>query len=139
MMKRMVRLLVLSAVLASALAISAFAADFTHCADALHELGLFQGTESGYELDRAPSRVEAGVMLVRLLGAEEDALAAEARARGISYGQLAASTTAQEQKEIVEAWAAKREARIKAERAARAEKAAAEAARPRKKKKKKKK
>ena len=77
MMKRMVRLLVLSAVLASALAISAFAADFTHCADALHELGLFQGTESGYELDRAPSRVEAGVMLVRLLGAEEDALAAE--------------------------------------------------------------
>ena len=49
---------------------------------------------------------------------ELDALAAEARARGISYGQLAASTTAQEQKEIVEAWAAKREARIKAERAA---------------------
>lgn len=42
---------------------------------------------------------------------ELDALAAEARARGISYGQLAASTTAQEQKEIVEAWAAKREAR----------------------------
>ena len=75
-MKRMVRLLVLSAVLASALAISAFAADFTHCADALHELGLFQGTESGYELDRAPSRVEAGVMLVRLLGAEEEAQAA---------------------------------------------------------------
>ena len=70
---------------------------------------------------------------------ELDALAAEARARGISCGQLAASTTAQEQKEIVEAWAAKREARIKAERAARAEKAAAEAARPRKKKKKKKK
>lgn len=69
---------------------------------------------------------------------ELDALAAEARARGISYGQLAASTTAQEQNEIVEAWAAKREARIKAERAARAEKAA-EAARPRKKKKKKKK
>lgn len=70
---------------------------------------------------------------------ELDALAAEARARGISYGQLAASTTAQERKEIVEAWAAKREARIKAERAARAEKAAAEAAGPRKKKKKKKK
>ena len=73
----------------------------------------------------------------RGLNMELDALAAEARARGISYGQLAASTTAQEQKEIVEAWAAKREARIKAERAARAEKAAAEAARPRKKKKKK--
>ncbi len=67
------------------------------------------------------------------------ALAVEARARGISYGELVSGTTAKEQKEIVEAWAAKREARIKAERAARAEKAAAEAARPRKKKKKKKK
>ena len=77
-MRRMVKLLALSAVLAAALALTAFAADFTHCADALNELGLFQGTDSGYELDRAPNRTEAGVMLVRLLGAEEEALAAEA-------------------------------------------------------------
>ena len=76
-MKPMVRLLVLGGALALALSVSAFAADFTHCADALNDLGLFRGTELGYELDRAPSRAEAGVMLVRLLGAEEEALAAE--------------------------------------------------------------
>ena len=68
---------------------------------------------------------------------ELDALAAEARARGISYGELVSRTTAREQQEIIDRWNAGRAERIKAERAARAEKAAAEAARPRKKKKKK--
>lgn len=49
-------------------------------ADALYSLGLFKGTgvdSSGrpvYELDRAPTRQEAVVMLIRLLGREDEAL-----------------------------------------------------------------
>lgn len=40
----------------------------------LSEIGVFRGTDKGFELDRAPSRQEAAVMFVRLLGAEKDAL-----------------------------------------------------------------
>ncbi len=40
----------------------------------LYDLGLFQGTTKGFELDRQLTRAEAAVMLVRLLGAESDAL-----------------------------------------------------------------
>lgn len=47
--------------------------DYTNEANMLKSLGLFNGTKNGYELDRVPSRVEAAAMLVRLLGAEEDA------------------------------------------------------------------
>ncbi len=52
-------------------------------ADALYELGLFKGAginEDGsvnYALDRQPTRIEAVVMLVRLLGKEETALNGE--------------------------------------------------------------
>ena len=73
-MKKTVRIIMVSAVLIAMLAVSAFAANFEHCADALNEIGLFRGTQNGYELDRAPTRAEAATMLVRLLGAEEDAL-----------------------------------------------------------------
>ncbi len=71
----------LSIVLALILALSllaafpAFAAgdEATAAADALNALGLFQGTGEGYELDRAPTRAEALVMLIRLLGRESEA------------------------------------------------------------------
>ncbi|MBR5537597.1 MAG: S-layer homology domain-containing protein [Clostridia bacterium] len=43
-------------------------------ADALNLLGLFRGTDSGYELERAPSRIEALIMLIRLLGEDADAM-----------------------------------------------------------------
>ena len=43
-------------------------------ADALNLLGLFRGTDAGYELERGPSRIEALVMLVRLLGEDGDAM-----------------------------------------------------------------
>lgn len=56
---------------------SACAASFTFAADSLNEMGLFTGGDDGYDLDRAPSRAEAAVMLVRLLGQEETALSAE--------------------------------------------------------------
>lgn len=70
----------LCAVLAAVtlLAMNVSAADYTGCADTLSELGLFKGTgnvKDPYELDRAPNRYEAAVMLVRLLGKEQAALA----------------------------------------------------------------
>lgn len=74
-MKKSIRMACAAAVLAGALTVSALAADFAANADHLGELGLFRGTELGYELDRAPSRAEAAVMLVRLLGAEDEAQA----------------------------------------------------------------
>ncbi|QOY37153.1 S-layer homology domain-containing protein [Anaerobacillus isosaccharinicus] len=45
-------------------------------AESLHTLGLFKGTNFGFELDRKPNRLEGAVMLVRLLGKEQQALAA---------------------------------------------------------------
>lgn len=42
-------------------------------ADILCELGLFTGTDEGYELDRAPTRIEALVLIIRLLGADAQA------------------------------------------------------------------
>jgi len=47
--------------------------DYTPQAEALRELGLFLGTNSGFELDRAATRTEAAVMTVRLLGKETEA------------------------------------------------------------------
>ena len=51
----------------------AFASDYDETAQQLKDLGLFKGTDLGFDLDRAPTRTEAAVMLVRLLGAEEEA------------------------------------------------------------------
>lgn len=48
------------------------ASNFTAQADALNQMGLFLGTGNGYELDRVPTRAEAAVMLVRLLGKESE-------------------------------------------------------------------
>lgn len=57
-----------------------YEAAYTVYADALQMLGLFKGTDKGYELERAPQRQEALIMLIRLLGEEPDALATEFRA-----------------------------------------------------------
>ena len=38
----------------------------------LKNLGLFKGTDNGFELDRAPTRVEALVLLIRTLGKEDE-------------------------------------------------------------------
>ncbi|MBS5143996.1 MAG: hypothetical protein KHY89_00570 [Butyricicoccus pullicaecorum] len=46
---------------------------YTDYADALHALGLFQGSQNGYELTRPATRVEGIVMLIRLLGDEAEA------------------------------------------------------------------
>lgn len=76
-MKSKFRIALVSAVAAISLMATAGAASFDHCADQLKDLGLFQGTEQGYALDRAPTRAEAATMLVRLLGKEEEAKALE--------------------------------------------------------------
>ena len=43
-------------------------------ADALNYLGLFKGSDSGYELSRTPTRIEALVTIIRLIGCESEAL-----------------------------------------------------------------
>ena len=48
-------------------------------ADALYSLGLFMGTDKGYELERAPSRTEALVMLIRVLGKDAAATGCTAK------------------------------------------------------------
>ena len=65
------------------LSTAAFAADYSaeESANALYELGLFQGTGETangkpiYSLDAAPTRAQAVTMLVRLLGKEAEAKA----------------------------------------------------------------
>jgi len=46
------------------------------CADTLYELGLFKGTDKGYELEKSLTREESATILVRLLG-EEDKMDAD--------------------------------------------------------------
>lgn len=74
-MNKWLRAVCVGAATAAMLTASAFAANYTNCADSLHEMGLFQGTQNGYDLDRTPTRAEAAVMLVRLLGKEDEAKA----------------------------------------------------------------
>lgn len=70
---------ILALTLAVSLVPSAFAAsdEAVQAANALHTLGLFNGTGTDangnpiYDLDRAPTREEAITMLIRLLGKEE--------------------------------------------------------------------
>ena len=57
--------------------ISAAGRDLTEAesaAETLADLGVFKGSDSGYELDRAPTRLESLIMLLRLLGEEDEAL-----------------------------------------------------------------
>ena len=76
-MKRLVTLLVTALLMTAALCVSASAADYQSAAEDLSAIGMFRGTVSGgFELDRAPKRSEAAIMLVRLYGAEDEAKAA---------------------------------------------------------------
>lgn len=69
--------LALSAALAAGSALTSFAYEPKTAeanADVLNTLGLFKGTENGYELDKPLTRMEALIMLIRLSGNELDAL-----------------------------------------------------------------
>lgn len=72
-MKKWKRALLSAMAVCTLLLPSASAARFTQAADTLKEMGLFAGTNHGYELDRAPTRAEAATMLVRLLGKTAEA------------------------------------------------------------------
>ena len=74
-MKRFLTTMVTALLLTVALAVTASASDFDAAAKDLSAIGMFRGTEQGFELDRAPTRSEAAIMLVRLYGAEETAAA----------------------------------------------------------------
>ena len=52
-MKTKLRIVLASVLVAAGLAMTAGAASYDNCADQLKDLGLFQGTEDGFELDRA--------------------------------------------------------------------------------------
>ena len=73
-------LLLLSALAPAALAVEA-EDPYLSSAEALHDLGLFQGTGTNadgtpiYDLDKTPTRNQALIMLVRLLGKEAEAKA----------------------------------------------------------------
>lgn len=75
-MRRFLTLLGTTLLLSAALCVGASASDYDAVAEDLSEIGMFRGTASGFELDRAPTRSEAAIMLVRLYGAEEEAAAA---------------------------------------------------------------
>lgn len=79
-MKKSISLLLVLVISLSLLCtVNAASPEAKEAADALHDLGLFQGVGTNqdgtpnYDLDRAPTRMEAVTMLVRLLGKEEDA------------------------------------------------------------------
>lgn len=74
-MKRFLTLLFTTVLLTAAMCVTASASDFDAVAEDLSAIGMFRGTGNGYELDRAPTRSEAAIMLVRLYGAEEEAKA----------------------------------------------------------------
>ena len=73
-MKRRIESLLLLCLLCACLCTQALAVSPQSCAEELSAIDVFRGTDTGFELDRAPKRSEAAVMLVRLYGAEEEAL-----------------------------------------------------------------
>ena len=75
-MKRFLTVFFTALLLTAALCVTASASDYDDAAQDLSAIGMFRGTASGVELDRAPKRSEAAIMLVRLYGAEEEAKAA---------------------------------------------------------------
>ena len=86
MKKRLLSLILLVAVVLScwtATAAAAYTPKYTAYADALYDLGLFQGAgtlpsgKPDYRLDRTITRAESIVMLLRLLGEADEAAAAK--------------------------------------------------------------
>jgi hypothetical protein len=54
--------------------VQASAISYEMHAEKLSTIGIFKGTENGYELERQPTRLEGLIMLIRLLGKENEAL-----------------------------------------------------------------
>ena len=93
-MKRLVTILVTALLMTAALCVSASAADYQSAAEDLSAIGMFRGTvNGGFELDRAPKRSEAAIMLVRLYGAEEEAAAPLSATEPLRIAGLKGPTT----------------------------------------------
>ena len=73
--KRMFMAAFVAGLLCAALCVGAGASGYDDAARDLSAIGMFRGTAKGFELDRAPTRSEAAIMLVRLYGAEDGAKA----------------------------------------------------------------
>lgn len=71
-MKNFSKIISIFLVLIISVSTSAFAAPDTQYADTLYELGLFKGTDKGYELEKTLTREESATILVRLLGEEKN-------------------------------------------------------------------
>ena len=76
LMNRFLTLLFTTLLLTAALCVAASASEYDTAAQELSAIGMFRGTANGFELDRAPTRSEAAIMVVRLYGAEEKAKSA---------------------------------------------------------------
>lgn len=74
-MKRF-RLIAMALIAALVMSLPAYALDESN-ADRLYDLGLFKGTGSGYALEGTATRMQGLIMLTRLLGEEEAALASD--------------------------------------------------------------
>lgn len=77
-MKRFLTILLTTLALAGLLCVSASASSFDGPAAELSAIGMLKGGANGFDLDKAPTRSQAAIMLVRLYGAEEEAKAAYA-------------------------------------------------------------
>lgn len=75
-MKKTISFIIILSVILCIASISVSAA-YEREADVLNQLGLFQGTNNGYELEQSFTRAQGVTMLVRLLGKETYALAGE--------------------------------------------------------------
>lgn len=73
-MKRFLTILCTSLLLTAALCVTASASHFDSTAEELAAIGIFRGGADGFNLDQAPTRGQAAIMLVRLLGGEPEAL-----------------------------------------------------------------
>lgn len=54
--------------------VEAYDTKYDNYAEKLSEIDVFVGTGTGFDLDREPTRLEGLIMLIRLLGVEEDAI-----------------------------------------------------------------
>ena len=77
-MKRFLTILLTTLALAGLLCVTASASSFDGPAAELSAIGMLKGGADGFALDKAPTRAQAAIMLVRLFGAEEEAKAAYA-------------------------------------------------------------
>lgn len=75
-MKRFLTILLTTLALTAALCVTASASNFDAPAAELAAIGMLRGGSGGFALDKAPTRTQAAIMLVRLFGAEEEAIAA---------------------------------------------------------------